>query len=325
MRRRVYGAAAIIAVFALGACTHSSNGSAAGGGAGGGVAGGVDSAAQAAAAPAAGKPGANALNPRGSAATRYGGSAPAGQAAHVSPLDDGTYQIRIAQMTVAVKGAQNVSAKADTAETIAQGVGGEVDSDDRTSGRQASATLQLRVPPDALEDTLTKLSALGAEKSRQLSTTDVTQRMADVRSRVASAEQALVGLRNLYHRAQKVSDIITIETELNNREADLESLQAQYRALSHQTSMATITLSLVTAVKHAVAPVKKHAKKHGGFVGGLRHGWNGFVAAAGWVATAVGTLLPFLVLLLLVALGARLVWARLPHRHASIPTPTPAE
>lgn len=317
MRRRVYGAAGILAVFALSACSHSSNGSSAGGVA---DSRGVPVGAPAAAAQGTGNVGGAASRP-----ANAGGAGSAAQAARVSPLDDGTYQIRTAQMTVAVKGAQHVSAQADAAEAIALGVGGEVDSDDRTSGRHATATLQLRVPPDALGDTLTKLSALGVEKSRQLSTTDVTQRMADVRSRVSSAQQALAGLRNLFHRAQKVSDIITIETELNSREADLESLQAQYRALSHQTSMATVTLSLVTAVKHAVAPPKKHEKKRGGFLGGLQRGWDGFAATAIWVAAAVGTILPFLVLLLLVALGARLLWPRLPHRHAPVPTPHPAE
>jgi hypothetical protein len=88
--------------------------------------------------------------------------------------------------------------------------------------------------------------------------------------------------------------------------------------------MATITLSLVTAAKH-VAPPTQPMQKRAGFLGGLERGWDAFANAAGWVATAVGTLLPFLVLLLVVAAGARLLWPRLPHRHAPTPTPTPSE
>jgi hypothetical protein len=38
------------------------------------------------------------------------------------------------------------------------------------------------------------------------------------------------------------------------------------------------------------------------------------------VASAVGVLLPFLVVLLLVALGLRLLWPRLPHRHHPAPS-----
>ena len=53
-------------------------------------------------------------------------------------------------------------------------------------------------------------------------------------SRVASAQQAIVRLRTLYGKAAKVRDVIAIEGELNSREADLESLQAQQRALAAQ-------------------------------------------------------------------------------------------
>ena len=319
MRRQVVLAAGILAVLAVGACSHASEQAASNAG------GGSGDIAAGAAAPAAAPQGALARGANGSAVTgsspHHGTTAVTGTRATL--IDDGTSQIRTAQMTVAVRGAQNVAGKADAAETIALGFGGEVDSDNRTSGPHATASLLLRVPPDSLEDSLSRLSALGAEKSRQTSTTDVTQKVADVRSRVESAQAAIEGFRQLLHRAQKISDIITLESELNSREADLESLQAQYRALSRQTSMATITLSLVTAPKHHASPppVKQHHRR-GGFVGGLDRGWDGFTSAAGWLAVAVGTLLPFIVLLLVVGAGLRLLWPRLPRRHSPSPAPT---
>jgi hypothetical protein len=320
MRRQVVLAAGLLGVLALGACSHGSSGSAGGNDSvNGGVAHGDSAAGAPVAAGAVSKP-----NTAGSAAA--GGSArgslPRGSAADSVRLG-GSYEIRTAQLTVAVRGARNVAAKADAAETIVLGVGGEVDSDDRTSGPQASASLLLRVPPDALPDTLTKLSGLGAEKSRQTSTTDVTQKVADVHSRVESAQRAIEGFRRLVNRAQKVSEIITLESELNAREADLESLEAQYLALSNQTSMAAITLQLVTAPKHH-APPPPPAKHHhrGGFLGGLDRGWDAFTAATGWLAVAVGTLLPFLVLLLVVGLAARALWPRLPRRRTPVPTPS---
>jgi hypothetical protein len=249
-------------------------------------------------------------------------------AANALPLVNGGYKIQVARMTVAVKGAANVASKANEAETIAEQVGGEVDRDDRTSGPHATASLLLRVPPDALTDTLNQLSNLGKEKYRALSTTDVTQRVADVRSRVRSAEDSIARLRVLFHHAQKIGAIIEIESELNSREANLESLQAQQRALARETSMASITLSLVTAVKPPPAPPKPAPKHHdNAFVGGLKNGWDGFTAAAAWVAEAVGTLLPFIVLLLALGIGLRWAWPRLRHGHSTgpAPAPTPSE
>jgi hypothetical protein len=245
--------------------------------------------------------------------------------ASIPLLDDG-YKIRTARMTVAVQGARNVSAKATQAGDIAVGAGGEIDADDRTTGPQATASLVLRVPPETLENTLTALSKLGIEQSRSVSTTDVTQKVADVNSRVASAQRSIARLRVLFDHASKIGDIIQLESELNQRESDLESLQAQQRALGRETSMATITLSLITAPKRTAPPKQAHHDNNRtGFVGGLKRGWDGFTRAASWVAQAVGTLLPFLVLLLLIGLGLRLIWPRLAHRTRPAPAPVPSD
>jgi hypothetical protein len=284
---------ALAGIAALAACsagTKSSNGDAGGAG----LAVGKD--ALAAPVPAA---------PAHRAATA-GGAGTARDAADVQ-LDDGT-KILTASISVAVKGAGNVAAKANEAGDIVTRLGGEVDSDDRTAGKHAYATLRLLVPPDDLRTVLTQLSDLGRETSRSGSTRDVTTEVADVTSRVASAQQAIVRLRTLYGKAAKVRDVISIEDELNSRESDLESLQAQQRALARKTAMATITLQLTTAQKK---PVHHAAAKHrGGFLGGLGRGWDAFRSAAGWLATALGAVLPFLLLLLVLGVGARLLWPR---------------
>jgi hypothetical protein len=58
-----------------------------------------------------------------------------------------------------------------------------------------------------------------------------------------------------------------------------------------------------------------------GFIGGLENGWDAFVRAASWVATAAGAVLPFAVVLLLVAVAARLVWTRLRPGRDAAPEP----
>ncbi len=298
--------AAVFAMLALGACSSSSDGGSVQNAAGDRAAGGARAALSTeAAAP--------------SKVAAVGGGAAAADAPPLSAA-----KIRTAAITVAVRGATHVAERADQAGDIATRVGGEVDSDDRTNGRHAQATLRLRVPPDQLRSVLRSLSALGTEISRESSTTDVTERVADVTSRLGSARESIARLRALYDSATKVADVIAIESELSGREADLESLEAQQRTLSRQTSMASVTLYLETAATHIAPP----AKKAGGFVGGLQRGWDGFVSAAGWVASAVGTLLPFLVLLAALAVALRLLGVRLPvrgRRTPPTPEPSPAE
>ncbi|MFN2563087.1 MAG: DUF4349 domain-containing protein [Jatrophihabitans sp.] len=234
-------------------------------------------------------------------------------------------KIRTAQLTVAVAKAAQVAGQADRAAQITIGVGGEVDSDDRVSGPAATAEMQFRVPPARLRSVLAQLAALGKEKSRALSTTDVSERVADVDSRVQSARDAIARLRVLYSSATKIGEIITVEGELSSREADLESLEAQQRTLARQTAMAVITLTLQTAPKTAVAKPHTTHKHHSGFVGGLHRGWDGFVAAGNGVATGFGTLLPFLVLILVLGVAGRVAWRRIPRRTGPGPSPAPAE
>lgn len=313
MRTVVVAGGAALVLMALAGCSGSS--------------GGGSSAAHLA--PAAAAPAASRAAVGGSAAGGAAGAAAgstrgttAGDAKVDSPvLDDGSAKIRTAEITVAVAGYQHVAQRADDADNIAARAGGEIDSDDRTSGRYASASLLLRVPPDQLQPVLTALGRLGAEQSRSSSATDVTERVADVTSRLSSARESIARLRQLYGTATKVADVIAVESELSSREADLESLEAQQRSLAKQTAMATVSLHLETAATHAVA---RKQPDRGGFVTGLKHGWNGFVGTAVWVAAAVGTVLPFLVLLLVLAGAARLLGLRLPTRIRRGGTPSPS-
>lgn len=296
MRRRIPAitATAVIALLALGACSHDS--------------GGAGSAAVGNAPAVRGDAGAVGAPAPVSAAGAHS-AAPGVPAAAVLS----TAQIRTAQMVVAVQGARNVAAKADAAAAIALRTGGEVYADDRTSGPHATATMSLRVPPNALLPTLSSLSKLGFERHRRVSTKDVTQRVADVASRTASAQREIARLRKLYTQATKINDIITIESELASREANLEALEAQARALSSRTAMATIDLDLVTAaVAHKPAPPAK--PRPSGFVGGLERGWHAFAAFGSWLALVLGAVLPFLLLALVVALAGRLVWTRVVRR-----------
>lgn len=227
--------------------------------------------------------------------------------------------IRTADLTVEIAHGSSVPAQANRAEQIATAAGGQVYADERTAGSNPTAALTLKVPGPSLVGVLDTLSALGKERSRQSSTRDVTTEVADVSSRVRSAQASIDRLRVLFGRAVKVGDVIELESELARREAELESLQAQQRTLASQTAMATVTLQLSTAP--AVADHKDRAT--GGFLGGLARGWQTFRSAAGGVATGIGAAVPFLVLVLLV--GAAVVVVRRRSRTGAPPVVAPAD
>ena len=152
----------------------------------------------------------------------------------------------------------------------------------------------------------------------------MTSKVADVASRVQSARGAITRLRVLYQHAHKVSDVINIESELNSRESDLESLQAQARALAAETSTAAITLSLSSPPPAKPKPVPPKHTSRSGFLGGLSNGWHAFTKGISVLATVVGAVLPFAVLVVVLLLAGRLVWGRFRPTRPTPDAPGPA-
>jgi hypothetical protein len=222
--------------------------------------------------------------------------------------------IRTAELTVAV---DDVPAQAAAAGAAARAAGGAVAGDDRSgSGADAHATVVLKVPPEKMDAMLDQLGRLGHEQSRSSSTQDVTQDVADVDARVASMQASIARVRAILSRAERIGDVVSVEGELSRRTTELESLQARQRALAGQVNYATITLQLTANRAAAPAPPPDRA----GFAGGLRDGWHAFTATLGWVFTAVGAVLPFLLLALPVAVA----WAALRRRRLSVAPSAPA-
>jgi hypothetical protein len=194
--------------------------------------------------------------------------------------------------------ARNVSAAAARATAIVIAVRGYV------SGEQASlrpagharptVSLQLKIPVGVYQPTLSRLSTeLGTQTSLTEHAQDVTQQVADVSSLAGSARAAIAQLQALLRRAGSVSDLLSVQEQINAQESSLEALQAQQRALARETSYATVSVTLVT--QHRPSAVKA-ARQQRGFIAGLAAGWRGLRLAVAAVLTALGVVLPFAVI-----------------------------
>jgi VIT1/CCC1 family predicted Fe2+/Mn2+ transporter len=105
-------------------------------------------------------------------------------------------------------------------------------------------------------------------------------------------------MRALMTKANTIAEIVSVESELTRRESDLEALLAKQKNLSLQTDLATLTVTLTEKGK---PPVVTEPTQDKGFLAGLKGGWNAFTAVFSALATAVGAMLPFLVLLAIIA------------------------
>jgi hypothetical protein len=132
---------------------------------------------------------------------------------------------------------------------IAESAGGRVDARseyaaDGSSG--GSATLTLRIPSDDLTATLDKLKELGEVEEVSLNANDVTMQSLDLDARISAMADSIARLQALVPGAASLEDLITLETAISDRQAQLESMQSEQRYLADQVSMSTITLNLVT-------------------------------------------------------------------------------
>jgi len=114
-------------------------------------------------------------------------------------------------------------------------------------------------------------------------------------------------VRQLLAQAQSIRDIMAIESELAQRQAELDSLTQQQAYLKDQTSMATIKVN-IERKPDPKAPVAEDDDT--GFLAGLAAGWDGLEKTVVAVATVVGAVLPFAVVALLIGVPVWLLVRR---------------
>ena len=213
--------------------------------------------------------------------------------------------------------APNVETAASRATSLAESAGGYVSAEhtllSRNRSVRARVDIQFKIPVGSYPATLTALGALGTKQSETQRAQDVTQTVADVTSRVTSAKATIAQLRKLLARAGTVNGLLSVQNQISQEEASLEALQSQQRALASETTYATVSMVIL-----GPAPVHQHHHHHGkaaaGFLSGLIAGWHALGRVTVRVLTVAGAVLPFVVILGLVAAGGYAGWRRMARR-----------
>ena len=120
-----------------------------------------------------------------------------------------------------------------------------------------AATLTLRIPAARFDDALAGLHGLDAkvvaEATRE---SDVSSQIVDLEARIANLEASEASYRALLERAQKVEDILAVQSRLDQVRGEIEQLKAQHKDISGQADLATLTVTLTPVA----APVQKQAE-----------------------------------------------------------------
>jgi len=222
--------------------------------------------------------------------------------------------IRTATLAMTVP---DVDQAADAAVADTKAAGGRADTDDRSSagqdGRQAH--LVLRVPVAGLDGLRDKVIALGHETSRTEQGSDVTTQVADVNARITELQISVGRLQDFLKHSGSITELVALESQLTQRQSELQSTIAQQQALADQVSLATLTVDL----SRTPAGIAGHTRQLPGFSGAIRASWHALLFTGRLAVAGLGYLTPFLLVIVVAGyLGLR-------HRRSARARPEPVE
>jgi hypothetical protein len=158
--------------------------------------------------------------PAASGATSGGG--PRSGEGNAAPIEQRI--IKTGEVSVEVA---DVPATVGRVRAFALELGGYVGGSQAGSGDQG-ATLTLRIPAARFDEALTRLRDLDgevvAEATRE---SDVTRQVVDLGARIANLESSEASYRVLLERAERIEDVLAVQTRLDGVRGEIEQLNAQ--------------------------------------------------------------------------------------------------
>ncbi len=158
-------------------------------------------------------------------------------------------------------------------------------------------TFVLSVPSESLDTVLEQLSSYGTVTSSGLTSHDVTEQYVDTTARIETLQASVDRVRDLLAEASSIKDIVALEAELSQREAELDAMLAVQQSIEADVSRSSVTVHLSTDEGLLAAQQEEPS----GFVAGLQQGWEAFGAATAMLLTGLGAILPFLIAAAVVA------------------------
>jgi hypothetical protein len=193
----------------------------------------------------------------------------------------------------------------------------------QAGSRDESATLTLRVPAARFDEALERLRALEgevvAEATRE---SDATRQIVDLQARIANLESSEASYRTLLERAERIEDVLTVQSRLDGVRGEIEQLEAQLQDIEGDADLSTLTVSLIPVAEPVTAATEEWdaGAQFNDALASLVGIGQGLVSALIWIGIVWLPVLLVLALLALLALRGLLeVRRRLPLAAAPVP------
>lgn len=245
------------------------------------------------------------------------GGGPASVPGNAAPIEQRI--VKAGEVTVEVA---DVPAAVGRVRAFALELGGYVGGS-QAGSQDDGATLTLRVPAAQFDEALERLRSLDgeviAEATRE---SDVTRQIIDIGARIANLEASEASYRVLLERAERIDDVLAVQSRLDGVRGEIEQLEAQLQEIEGDADLSTLTVSLVPAaepVAEVTATWDAGAELNGALASLVGIG-QGLLNALIWFGIVWLPVLLVLSILALLALRAVLeVRRRLPLSTAPVP------
>ena len=152
--------------------------------------------------------------------------------------------IRNGQISLKVDDVQQAAAEAAS---LATSLGGLIESSNtyrsQSPGARPSATIVLRVPSEHFDAAMRRLRDLGVVLNESMSGEDVTAQHADIAARLKVMRSEEQQYLEILGRTTKIGEVLQVKERLSRVRQEIESLDAQQKALADLSSLSTITAS----------------------------------------------------------------------------------
>ncbi len=177
--------------------------------------------------------------------------------------------IRTANISLLSKSLTKSKAAIDT---ILKKYDGYYENENYSNDYNLSYYLTIRIPAENF-DSFVAVIENGNDKltSKNISATDVTMRYMDLKSRLKSKRTYLIRLDELAKQAKSVKDLLEVENQTRSLMEEIESSEQEFRYLSKQISMSTISISITQEKEFSPSEGTSFGKQ---IAESLYGGWN---------------------------------------------------
>lgn len=139
-------------------------------------------------------------------------------------------------------------------------LGGYIESSNTYNGSyygrsSKNADFTIRIPAKSLDEFLSSVAEASNIVSKSETVTDVTLQYVDMESHKKTLQAEQSRLLELMGQVETIEDIITLENRLSEVRYQIESMEAQLRAMDNQVSYSTVYLTVSEVTK--LTPVKE--------------------------------------------------------------------